>query len=114
MIHQETYARASQDKRRNSIATKSVDKVQKIQSQIDALNSNPSSSTSKLTALELRKQSLMPQPSSQEAVEKINAVLNPTVPLNQLTFQYACDECERVFSTSFGLSVHKRVHNKKK
>ena len=67
-----------------------------------------------MTALELRKQSLMPQPFSQEAVEKINAVLNPTVPLNQLTFQYACDECERVFVTPFGLSVHKRVHNKNK
>ena len=68
-------------------------------------------SVSKLTALELRKQSLIPQSSSQEAVDTINKVLNPPVTTNLLQFQ--CDECAKSFSTPFGLCVHKRSHNKK-
>ena len=69
-------------------------------------------SNSKLKALELQKQSFIPQTSSQEAVEKVNAVLNPPIDVNQLPF--SCDECDKSFATSFGLSDHKRVHNKNK
>ena len=54
---------------------------------------------------------LIPQSPSQEAVDKINEVLNPPIQLNKLPFQ--CDECDKSFAKSFGLSVHKRIHNKK-
>ena len=111
LIHQETYARASRDKRRNSLASKCAEKVVQIQAEIDSLKSTPNASVSKLTALELRKQSQIPQSSSQEAVEKVCAVSNPPINQNKLPFQ--CDECEKSFAKSVGLSVHKRIHNKK-
>ena len=79
---------------------------------IDSLKLTSTNSNSKLKALELRKQSFIPQSSSQEAVKKVNAVLNPPIDLNKLPFP--CDECVKSFATSFGLSVLKRIHNKNK
>ena len=61
LIHHDTYARASQDKRRNSLATKCADKVSQIQSEIDSLKLTSSNSNSKLKALELQKQFFIPQ-----------------------------------------------------
>ena len=56
-------------------------------------------SAPKMTALELRKQSLIPQPSSQEAVEAIYAVLNP--PLSQNHAQYLCTMKNKLIVTVY-------------
>jgi hypothetical protein len=93
-----------------SSATKCFENVSRIQSEIDSLKLTSSNSNSKLKALELQKQSFIQQISSQEAVEIVNAVLNPSIDVNKLPF--SCDECEKSFATWFGLSVHKIVHNK--
>ena len=62
--------------------------------------------------MELRKQSLVPQQSSQEAVEAINAVLNIPLPQNHAQNIFTIQGCERSFNSQFGLSVHVRWHNK--
>lgn len=113
VIHQETYKRASQDKRRLSVATKCAQKFDQLQSEIDSLKLTETTPASKLTAFELRKQSLIPHPTSQEAVEAIGVVLNPP-PLENHAQNYNCtiQGCERFFSTEFGLGVHLRWHNK--
>ena len=61
LIHQDTYLLASRDKRKNSLASKCAEKVVQIQAEIDSLKSTPNASVSKLTALELRKESLISQ-----------------------------------------------------
>ena len=53
-VHQETYNRASLDKRRHIIATKCAQKVDQIQSEIASLKLNSTVSAPKMTALELR------------------------------------------------------------
>ena len=60
--------------------------------------------------MELRKQSLVPQQSLQEAAEAINAVLNIPLPQNHAQNILTIQGSERSFNSQFGLSVH--VHNK--
>ena len=60
--------------------------------------------------MELRKQSLVPQQSSQEAAEAINAVLNIPLPQNHAQNIFTIQGCGRSFNSQFGLSVH--MHNK--
>ena len=64
--------------------------------------------------MELRKQSLVPQQSSQEEVEAINAVLNIPLPQNHAQNIFTIQGFERSFNSQFGLSVHVRWHNKKR
>ena len=72
---------------------------QKSESEIPSLKLTSTVSAPKMTALELRKQSLIHQPSSQEAVEAIYAVLNPT--LSQNHAQYLCTMKNKLIVTVY-------------
>ena len=79
--------------RRKSVGTKCLEKSTQIQSKIDTIKLTSITSVSKLTALELRRQPLIPQLSSQEAVDIINKVNPPVNTKNRrfiILFDFFC------------------------